>query len=194
MRAGLLLAALATLAACGASGRGGGLADDGTALVVPHDDGTDDYTLGVAYETGQGVEVDLARAAARYRKACEGHAHVRACNNLGVLEDAGSGVPVDHAAARIHFARACQGDLGEGCFNLGMALVDPGDGTPPDAVHARSAFDRGCAHDHVDSCVNAALLWFRGQGGSANPDVGKARLTRACELGDGHACATLKEL
>ncbi|MCA9515212.1 MAG: sel1 repeat family protein, partial [Myxococcales bacterium] len=135
-----------------------------------------------------------ARAARHYRKACEGHAHLRACNNLGVLEDKGAGVPVDHAAARIHYARACDGDLGDACFNLGMALADPGDHVEPDAVHARAAFDRGCAHDHVDSCVNAGILWFRGQGGAADPVIGRARLARACELGDGHACETVKEL
>jgi TPR repeat protein len=79
--------------------------------------GADCSNLGWITERGLGVEVDLPRAAALYRRACEVGAPI-ACFNLGVLQVEGRGTQVDLRAARGSFDRSCKRGHAAACARL----------------------------------------------------------------------------
>ena len=64
--------------------------------------------LGVMFERGKGVPVDLVKAAEWYRKAAEKN-NPSAQNNLGVLYGKGLGVKADLVTANYWFSRAALG-------------------------------------------------------------------------------------
>ena len=65
------------------------------------------FFLGVAYETGAGVPVDLAEAVSRYRRAAElGDVDAHFC--LGIVYEDGIGVPVDLAESVSWYRRAAE--------------------------------------------------------------------------------------
>ena len=68
------------------------------------------YSIGVKYDTGEGVPQDDAEAVIWYRRAAE-QSHATAQYNLGVMYGAGEGVPQDDAeAVRWYRLAAEQGD------------------------------------------------------------------------------------
>ena len=60
------------------------------------------------YLAGRGVERDDAKAAAFYKKACDG-GHMDGCVQLGLLYAEGDGVVKDPAKAKALFEKACDG-------------------------------------------------------------------------------------
>lgn len=69
------------------------------------------YSLGVAYDTGDGVRQNHSEAVKWYRKAAE-QGHARAQNNLGACYGRGEGVPQNYAEAiKWYRMAASQGDL-----------------------------------------------------------------------------------
>jgi TPR repeat protein len=83
--------------------------------------------LGVRYNTGQGVEKDVATAAEFYEKGCNG-GDAQGCNNLGSLHEFGLiGIGPDPVRAAGLYRRACDRGDAQGCGNLGIvSLDDPG--------------------------------------------------------------------
>src|SRR6185503_4623882 len=73
--------------------------------------------LGTLYETGDGVPLDPARAAALYREAAAA-GHVAAQINLATMYLDGAGVPRDAAAAVQWFSRAA--DRGNALAQLNL--------------------------------------------------------------------------
>jgi len=70
------------------------------------------FSLGVGYYRGEGVEQDYAQAADWFRKAAE-QGHRQALNNLGVVYLEGRGVPKDLVLAYALFSlAAAQGHEG----------------------------------------------------------------------------------
>jgi TPR repeat protein len=68
------------------------------------------YSLGVAYDTGEGVQQNHVEAVKWYRRAAE-QGHVRAQNNLGASYGRGEGVHQDYTEAVKWYRRAArQGD------------------------------------------------------------------------------------
>ena len=74
------------------------------------------YNLGVMYDEGAGIEKDLVKAAAWYRKAAD-QGFIDAQTNLGMMYYYGQGIPRDHAEAARWFKRAAsQGDHEAGSY------------------------------------------------------------------------------
>lgn len=107
-------------------------------------------SLGLRYDTGDGVAVDKARAVHFYTLGCDG-AQAVACNNLGTLVDVGAGTPEDPVAAARWFRKACDMDDAYGCRNLGLSALK-GDATPEDEGVARKALAKQCAAADKDAC------------------------------------------
>src|SRR5438094_5062081 len=78
--------------------------------------------LGLMYGNGDGVAKDAARAAALYRKACDG-GDARGCTNLGVMYANGDGVAKDAAQAVALNRKACDGGDAGGCTNLSLERI-----------------------------------------------------------------------
>ena len=71
------------------------------------------------YDSGDGVEKDLAKAVELYTKSVELE-FVPAMDRLGEMYMSGTGVERDHAKGRELFRRASDLGSAEGTFNLGM--------------------------------------------------------------------------
>ena len=74
-------------------------------------------SLGLAYEQGSGVPLDLARAVALFQQACDG-ANAPGCFNLGIAYEHGSGAPRGTARAAALLQKACDGGEPRACAFL----------------------------------------------------------------------------
>jgi len=133
--------------------------------------------LGVAYEDGAGVPVDLGKAAAAYENACAKR-YSLSCNNLGAMYRDGRGVVSDLSRASELFERAC--DLDGACSLLG-ALFERGKGRPVDVVQANALYRKGCDVGDLSSCRNLGWNLMEGAGGDKDPVAGVELLRRACD-------------
>lgn len=86
------------------------------------------FSLGVAYATGKGVPLSLARAIQWWQAAASG-GHLGAQLNLGLLYWRGEGVEKDLTKARMWWQRAANGGDAAAQFHLG-ALAATGEGEP----------------------------------------------------------------
>lgn len=86
------------------------------------------FSLGVAYATGNGVSASLERAIQWWQSAAA-QGHVGAQLNLGLLYWRGEGVEKDLAKARLWWERAANGGDAAAQFHLG-ALAATGEGAP----------------------------------------------------------------
>lgn len=151
--------------------------------------------LGWIYKYGtDGVELDLAQAAAWFKKAAEKGEH-NAQNVLGEMYRAGEGVPRDPVAAAKWFQISANGGLADAQRSYAMALMS-GEGAQRDlstaAVWFRKAADQ---HDPVAQGI-LGMLHFSGNGVEVNDAEAFRFLNRAAYasqtkfqvmLGDLHA-------
>lgn len=92
------------------------------------------YNLGMAYDTGKGVEQDYRQAGEWYRKAADKNL-APAQNNLGLLYKQGKGVAQNYVQADFWFRKAALQGYDPAQFNLGLAYRD-GQGVQQDLAQA----------------------------------------------------------
>ena len=80
--------------------------------------------LASAYQDGHGVPVDVARAAALFRQACNGGQSV-ACSWLGDMLVAGKGVAQNRTEAQRAYKQACDGGFSHSCEELERLRNNP---------------------------------------------------------------------
>ena len=81
------------------------------------------YRLGLMFERGLGVDVDMEQSVRWYLAAAE-QGQPRAQNNLGVLYETGHGVPTDLVRALDWYRMAAEQGRLPAQFNLGRMLAD----------------------------------------------------------------------
>ena len=120
------------------------------------------YSIGVKYDTGDGVPQDDAEAVRWYRLAAE-QGHVSAQNNLGVMYGTGRGVPQDDAeAVRWYRLAAEQGDV-SAQNNLGV-MYDDGLGVPLDDAEAVRWYRLAAEQGDVSAQNNLGVMYSTGEG------------------------------
>jgi TPR repeat protein len=120
------------------------------------------FTLGLAYDFGNGVAQDLTAAAIWYQKAAD-QGHAQAQNNLGSLYQHGQGVPQDYQlAARWYEAAAKQG-LPDAANSLAY-LYDLGLGVQEDDAKAVSLYTTAAEGGSVRAMVNLGVMYADGTG------------------------------
>lgn len=72
------------------------------------------YVMGVAYETGDGMDSDVTRAVGFYVQGCSSGS-AEACYRLALLYRDGRGVPQDASKADVLLAQACQSGVSNAC-------------------------------------------------------------------------------
>ena len=92
------------------------------------------YSLGVSYREGKGVDRDYAQAVTWWRRSA-GQGHARAQSALGFMYANGQGVSEDYAQAVEWYRRAVGQGIARAQFNLG-ALYGQGQGVAQDHVEA----------------------------------------------------------
>lgn len=116
---------------------------------LPNKNGFVLYTLGVMFQSGQGVAKDGKTAAEWYRQAAEQANKdklwaVLSEHNLGVMYAKGEGVPKDYKEAMAWYLKAAESGHAPSQFNLGV-MYAKGEGTPVDYVQAKKWLDRAAA-------------------------------------------------
>ena len=157
-----LLALLAlTLIALGCSGR---TPDAITEIRRQAEQGDADaqFSLGVMYDTGEGVPQDYGEALRWYRLAAD-QGHAGAQSNLGVMYGTGRGVPQDDGEAlRWYRLAADQGHAGAQS-NLGV-MYGTGRGVPQDDGEAFRWYRLAADQGHAGAQYNLALMYGTGRG------------------------------
>lgn len=112
--------------------------------------------LGWAYEFGEGVPQNYAKARAWYTKAAEQNLSM-ALNNLGHMYEKGQGGPVDYARAKEYYERSMA--LGDDCAisNLG-SMYYFGHGVQVDWAKALKLFDQAATMGNTAAKTNASFL------------------------------------
>jgi uncharacterized protein len=101
------------------------------------------YAIGVAYQLGDGVIKDLARAKAQYEVAAKLN-HPAAHNSLGLLYLKGEGVPQDFKLAVENLERAVSANDPWGMNNL-AAMYEQGWGVERDLIKAKALYAQASA-------------------------------------------------
>ena len=137
-----------------------------------------------------GVEQDLGKAAALFRKSCY-RGVALGCFELGVLHLNGAGVRQDPAKAASLFQTACDGNESGACVELGRLHYE-GLGLPSNPERAAQLYEKACTAKEANGCANLALMVKDGTGVKQDGARAKALLEQACSLDHEGACRLLK--
>ena len=111
-------------------------------------------SLARAFERGEGVAANPAKAARLYEGACAA-GEGEACTRLGSMLRMGQGVGKDEVRAQTLLTSACDGGSAFACGELGVLLLEGGRSVPRDPERARALFHKACDGGHADSCTRA---------------------------------------
>jgi TPR repeat protein len=118
-----------------------------------HGNAVSQFWLGVAYESGKGVQQDFKEALRWLAKSAhQGNADGQ--NLMGQMFEEGEGVPVNYVQAAKWYRAACEnrpdrGGAGQGCNNLGLLYLD-GHGVKPSRVEAYKYFKLCSCSSNLD--------------------------------------------
>ena len=141
-----------------------------------------DFLRGRAYQRGDGVPVDYAKAAELYKKAAaEGSG--KAMHNLGYLYGQGWGVPRDPAESVKWFRMGAEHGMDRSQDMLGYIYLK-GQGVPRDPPAAAHWFEKAADQGSLDGQLQLGLLYYLGDTGVPQ-DYSKAAkwLTLAAKQG-----------
>jgi uncharacterized protein len=109
-----------------------------------------------SYSTGDGVDIDEARATTLFESACALKSG-SGCNLAGRMHEFGHGVRVDFTKAFALYERACGLRFEGGCYNVAI-MAERGRGTPVDLPKAASLYREVCAAGSPAACEAASRL------------------------------------
>lgn len=105
--------------------------------------------LASAYESGNGVPKDPARALSLYEKACD-LSELRACAYAASLKFPAGDLPKDVAGATRLASKACDGGTLVGCTTLAFILMNSP--TPQDPARVRALLEKACSGGEPNAC------------------------------------------
>ncbi|MCG8419647.1 MAG: serine/threonine-protein kinase [Proteobacteria bacterium] len=103
--------------------------------------------LGMAYEYGRGIEIDLSKALDYYKRACDPSSanqvdDVAACIGLGWMHEFGKGTPMDALTASDYYQRSCSQSSAIACIHMGFLYYTGR--IPTDKPLTKTFFDKAC--------------------------------------------------
>jgi serine/threonine protein kinase/TPR repeat protein len=144
------------------------------------------WSLGRMYGLGIGVTADADRAAHAFVRGCDaGDAHACEAAGAAALDESGPGAG-DRAKARSWLEHACDSGWSGACLKAASLCESENGACAPKWESARKGATAGCDARIASECAvlaQAAMLKK-----AAGVDV-VASLEKACELGNGPACA-----
>ena len=117
------------------------------------------YSLGLSYDYGLGVQQDDARAVLWYRIAAD-QGHAAAQYNLGVMYRSGQGVPQDFTEAVAWFRQAADQGHGIARYKLGVMYIN-GEGVPQGFTEAVAWFRQAADEGDVAAQYNLGVMYAR---------------------------------
>lgn len=118
------------------------------------------FFTGRAYDRGEGVPQDYAKARAMYEKAAA-QGNAKAMNNLGSLHLNGRGMPKDTKAAVEWFKKSAEHGADRAQFTLGACLQE-GLGMERNLPEAVEWFERAASQGNVDAQRRLVQLFYDG--------------------------------
>ena len=121
------------------------------------------FTLGLLYELGDGVDVDPAQAVAWYRKAAD-QGFAKAQNNLANAYRTGRGIDADAAAAAGWYRKAADAGNPTAQFNLGTMLFFMDQGISMDMPAAVKWFQKSADQGNSRAQFELSIAYANGLG------------------------------
>ncbi|ASJ91959.1 tetratricopeptide repeat protein [Porphyrobacter sp. CACIAM 03H1] len=149
--------------------------------------------LAEIYYRGEGVDVDLPKAAALFYEACHSDGPASNCFNYGLMLDKGQVRDETSVGPSYYYWTGCRRGSDEACINLAVALA----GLPevPDNLDIASGLlEQVCKRGSRIACTNLAVLTLDHRLGAEPPATAAIFYRKACEAGDGAACRGLGNL
>lgn len=122
--------------------------------------------LGMMYELGKGVPVNLGKSVAYYRQAAE-QGNRYAQYNLAVSFDTGTGVPQNYRQAVKWFQQAAKQGVSSAQYDLAV-MLEQGRGTKTDLPKAADWYQKAAKQGHMQAQNNLAWLYEEGKGVKRN--------------------------
>lgn len=138
------------------------------------------WTLGKAYEQGNGVAPNANSAAIWYRKAAD-QGNAAAENDLGIMYRIGDGVNRDKEEAVRWYRKAAKQGNPQSLFNLGVSYYN-GDGVPSDPISAYAWFL--LAEEAGNPAATDAVKRSAAEGGRLGTPEALLQIATMCEKGD----------
>lgn len=158
--------------------------------------GAECQQLAIRYYSGQGLPLDLTRAASFFQRACE-LGQRGSCAHAGGLYLSGKHSPSDPVRLASLVAAACEADGGvDGCSMAAYMYSSSYSnaarpGVPVDDAQAARYFQRACDLNHARSCLELASMYGWGKGVTRNPQTAMKLYDRGCATGNPQACTTI---
>ncbi len=130
-----------------------------------------DYSLGVIFYLGDGVEQDFERAAFHWERAAKA-GHLYSCNNFALLHSEDLLKKSDPRIALENFTLVANTGSAVGKFNLGM-LYHRGCGVEINHKKAARLYLDGVIEELPEACVSLGIIYLNGL--DVKPDLGEAR-------------------
>jgi hypothetical protein len=149
--------------------------------------------LAELHYVGKGVPVDLAQAAALFRKSCDANGPASACFNYAIILDKRQIEDFAPARAFEYYRTACRGGSNEACINLAADYLE-GQRVSFDLDIAEGLLEQACERESLTACANlgSLLVDYR-----RTPEAQVAAVThyrKACDGGNGAGCRGLGNL
>ena len=149
------------------------------------------FSLGVCYEKGIGVDQDYTEAVDWYRMAAEQGDAIAQCN-LGLCYKNGIGVDQDYTEAVDWYRMAAEQGDAIAQYNLGDCYVN-GIGVDQDYVEAVKWYRLAAEQGDADAQCNLGNCYYFGRGVNKNIKKAQEYWTKAAELGNEEAKENLKK-
>ncbi|MEZ0276766.1 MAG: tetratricopeptide repeat protein, partial [Roseimicrobium sp.] len=148
------------------------------------------FLSGRAFDRGDGVPQDFAKAREMYEKAAA-QGHARAMNNLGSMYFHGRGVAKDDKAALDWFRKSAEGGADLAQITLGVWFQE-GHVVKPDVPAAVEWFQRAAKQGNANAQRRLASIYYEGAEGVAKDYTKAASFVKPlAEAGDPWAMNTL---
>ena len=125
------------------------------------------HNLGIAYETGKGVDRNLATALDWFRKSANG-GDTAAMVRMGFAYKNGEGVPLDYVQALQWFRKAADGGAAAGMTDVGLAYQS-GRGVAKNPIEAVAWFRKAAAANGAGGMNLLGLAYLHGAGVPRDP-------------------------
>lgn len=148
-------------------------------------DADSQFSLGISYDYGQGIEQDSKLAAKWYSKAAE-QGHAAAQFSLGHMHENGQGVPQNDEDAVYWYQMSAEKGYIDAQFNLAL-MYESGNGVQQDYKQAAKWYRKAARCGDLDSLVNLGTMYCNGEGYPKNYKKAFALFSEAAEKGDSTA-------
>ena len=142
---------------------------------------------------GEGMPVDLPRAAVLFKNGCDAGGRALSCFNYALMNEKGQGLAINAVVALGYYRLACRRGSDTACINLATEYYRSAPGTP-DREIASGLMEKSCNNKEMIACSNLAVMTEESDPSRSGKILAASLYRKACDGGDGGACRGLGNL